>query len=102
MDELILHRLNSLETSVEKIQLATEGIDESLRILREQKVEISHLRKDTDIAFADIRGIEDRLKPIEVAMPGLQEIRQWVILGVLGTIGIVGTGVIAMVVKVGG
>ena len=92
LEEILQYRLETLEKAV-------QSIDESLKALADQRIEVDHIRKDTDQAHENIRIMDSRLKTVEIALPGLQEVRQWVIWGVIGTIAIVGTGVIAMVLK---
>ncbi len=54
----------------------------------------SRLRK-VELDIPD--NLDKRLSSIEVDMPGLKELRKWVILGVLGGLGMMGTALVKLV-----
>lgn len=58
----------------------------------------SRLRK-VELAMPD--NLDKRLSVIEIALPGLKELRTWVIMGVLGGLGMMGAALVKLVL-VGG
>ena len=42
---------------------------------------------------------EDRIRTIEIEMPGLREVRRWVVAGILSGVGLVLVAVVAVVLK---
>lgn len=50
-------------------------------------------------AFGEISKLDERVKPLELAFPGLKEVRGWIITGVLGILGLLGTAVLYLVIK---
>lgn len=58
----------------------------------------SRLRK-VELAVPD--NLDKRLSVIEIALPGLKELRKWVIMGVLGGLGMIGAALLKLVL-VGG
>lgn len=51
-------------------------------------------------SFKEIEKLEQRVMDIEVVIPGLKEVRGWIITGVLGIMGLLGTAVFYLVVHI--
>jgi len=96
--EGVSRRLTVVESAIEEIKDATKSIAESVRsiaVLEERHAEAS---RAMGRIFDGMKDIESRLRPIEADMPGLREIRRWVVGGVLSITSIVGAAIIALVV----
>jgi hypothetical protein len=44
-------------------------------------------------------NLEPRLRVMESAMPGLLEMRRWLVVGVMSVVGLIGCGVIGLIIK---
>lgn len=128
MTDVANERINGLVSSIERLdannsrmEAKIDGIGESLRILA--KLEERHeavnarltegaktmgdLRQDVSAVVARVQTLElkvpenlgTRLHNVEIAMPGLKEVRGWVITGVLAGIGMMGVAMVSLVMK---
>jgi len=109
-EEIIEYRVRSLESTVGEIKAAVISIDKSLQLLSQLEAHHAETRDGLSRAFATIKesadeqekhndDYEERLRLIESQMPTLKLVSGWVIGGVLGTIGIVGSAAIVLVMK---
>lgn len=62
---------------------------------------------DHDVRLRDLerslpRKLDERLDEMEKAMPGLLEMRKWVVIGVLAGVGMIGAALVTMVLRVPG
>jgi predicted nucleic acid-binding Zn-ribbon protein len=108
------HRVDALESTMQgALGEIRDGIKEiahntgKLALLEERHAET---RDGLNRAFDAIKECEDqhdrhieayneRMRPIEAALPGLKELRRWVIAGILAIVGVVGTAVVTLVVS---
>ena len=96
--EGVNRRLTVVESAIEEIRDATKSIAESVRsiaVLEERHAQTSQAMARI---FEAMKDVEARLRPIENDMPGLREIRRWVVGGVLSITSIVGAAIVALVV----
>lgn len=92
-------RVSMLEAAINEIRDSTKSIAESIsaiKVLEERHAESS---RAIERAFLELKDIELRVRVVEVELPGLKEIRQWVMAGVLSTVAIIGVAVIALVIN---
>lgn len=97
--DLIERRLDVVERAIEEIRDATRSIAESVSkivLLEERHAETT---RALERAFGALKEVEHRLREIEVELPGLREVRRWVLGMVFGVLGAVGTAVLALVVR---
>lgn len=52
-----------------------------------------------DIKMQIPMNLEPRLRSLETQMPGLTELRRWVVAGVMSVVGLIGCGIIGLVIK---
>ena len=109
-EEIMEFRIKSLEATVGEIKSAVTSIDKSLQTLTQLEAHHAETRDGLQRAFEAIKessakqekfndDYEERLRLIESQMPTLKLVSGWVIGGVLGTIGIVGSAAIVLVMK---
>lgn len=109
-EEIIEFRVRNLEATVGEIKAAVTSIDRSLQTLTQLEAHHAETRDGLQRAFEAIKEVatkqeklnddyEERLRLIESQMPTLKLVSNWVIGGVLGTIGIVGTAAIVLVLR---
>lgn len=102
---LIEHRLSAVERAVEKIAEAVQVIAMNTTQIAQLEVRHTETRDGLTRAFDEIEKLQagdvkadERLKLIEVEMPGLKETRNWVTRAMVGVVGFVGLAVIGLVV----
>lgn len=88
-----------LERDRDEMKDALTSISQSLQRLVALEERHMETREGLNRAFSAIEKQNNRIAEIEKHMPGLQEVRVWVINGVLTVVGIVGMAAMAMVVK---
>jgi hypothetical protein len=98
-DDLQDFRISSLETTVSEVKDAVKSIDQSLKTLASLEVRHSETRDALARAFTKMQDHEDRLRVIEVEMPTIKLIRNWVAAGVISCVGMVGAAVIHLLLK---
>lgn len=91
-------RVAVLERDCTEMKSAIFDIRDSLQILARLEERHSETRDALSRAFVAIEKIELRLSKIEQHMPGLVEMRGWVIMGMLGIAGLVGVAIVGLVV----
>lgn len=96
--EGVNHRLTVVESAIEEIRDATRSIAESVRSIAVLEERHANTAQAIERSFSAMEKLEVRIRAIEVELPGLKEIRGWVVGGVLSISGIVGAAVIALVV----
>ena len=103
-------RVQQLENNVTEIRQAVQSIAESLQTLAQLEAHHAETRDGLQRAFDAIKTVKDeqketnkdfeiRFREIEKQMPTLKMIRSWVIGGVVGTVVIVGTAAVALVLR---
>jgi len=89
---------NELRDAVMSLRDSQQEISKSLQRLVSLEERHMETREAMSRAFGAIEKVNDRLLKIEQDMPGLREVRGWVINGVLTVVAIVGAGVLALVI----
>ena len=92
------NRVAVLERSCDEMKTAIMDIRDSLQVLVRLEERHAETREALSRAFGDIEKVELRLSTIEQHMPGLVEMRGWVIMGMLGIAGLVGVALVGLVV----
>jgi hypothetical protein len=86
----------------EKIKDVSDGMVElrgAMTLLVKHDLQMQHDREAVAIVRADIQDLGARVRLIEVGMPGLVEVRRWIVIGVIGILASVGAASLALVVK---
>lgn len=96
--EGVNHRLTVVESAIEEIRDATRSIAESVQSIARLEERHAQTAQTLGRLFDDAKEVEKRVRVIEADMPGLREIRRWVVGGVLSITSIVGAAIIALVV----
>ena len=73
------------------------GINESLRTLTRVEEAQVHIKDRLSEGSKKLTDHEQRLVAIEQQMPGLKEMRRWVIGGILAGVGMIGTALVKLV-----
>lgn len=97
-DMTIDGRVAVLERSCDDMRAAIFDIRDSLQVLARLEERHGETREALSRAFADIEKLETRVQKIELHLPGLIEMRGWVIMGMLGIAGLVGVALVGLVV----
>ncbi len=74
------------------------GINESLRTLTRVEEAQIHIKERLSEGSKKLTDHEARLLVIEQQMPGLKELRRWVIGGILSGIGMIGIALVKLVI----
>lgn len=102
---LLAVQMGALREDVKEVKETMRGMARSL----EQLVRIEEQQKDMRAAinrsFDEIKGerhkreeLESRVSTVEQAMPGMKEMRNWLVYGIVSTIGLI-TGAIVYYLK---
>lgn len=94
-------RIIMLERQGEQVGEAVISINESLKSLVRIEERVMSSSEAIDRAFKYSEKLEERIRDIEVKMPGLVEVKDWVVKGVLSVVGIVFVALIGVVIVVG-
>jgi chromosome segregation ATPase len=86
-NDVIEYRLGTLEASVTEIKSAVSSIDKSLQKLTSLEERHQETRNALNRAFTQIEDHEFRLRHVEKEAPVTKLVRNWIIAGVTGIIG---------------
>lgn len=99
------HRLSSVEKAVESIAHAVQEIANNTTQIVRLEMQHAETRAGLERAFEEIaksrtacEKCDERLRTVELDMPGLRETRSWVLRLMLGVLGVVGMAMVGMVV----
>ena len=93
-------RIAVLERNCDELKEAIFQIRDALQSL--VRLEEQHMETKAALTrvFVQCEKIETRMVEIEKVIPGLVELRRWVVAGMLGTLSVVGVSLIGLVVVV--
>jgi hypothetical protein len=94
---VIQNTLSHLTAETKRNADAVFAINESLRTLTRLEVTHSATLKEVQTQAVAILDQEKRLQVIERDMPGLRELRRWVVGGILAGIAMIGTAAVTVV-----
>ena len=94
----IENRVSNLERDHASIRDAISGIERSLEALVRLEERHAETRESLMRAFTLCERLESRMMQVELQMPALNETRAWVVRAILGTVTIVGSALIYLVV----
>lgn len=86
-------RLNRIEDTLEKVS-ETLG---KLAVLEQRHIET---REAIERSFSEIKALNERMRVVELDMPMLRQIKNWIVSGVVAVAGVVGMAVWEVVKKV--
>jgi len=87
--DVIECRLGTLEASVTEIKSAVSSIDKSLQKLTSLEERHQETRDALNRAFTQIEDHEVRIRHVEKEAPVTKLVRNWIIAGITGLIGMV-------------
>jgi len=87
--DVIEYRLGTLEASVTEIKSAVSSIDKSLQKLTSLEERHQETRDALNRAFTQIEDHEVRIRHVEKEAPVTKLVRNWIIAGITGLIGMV-------------
>lgn len=88
--------LRHLRDDVNRLADAVSAIGQSMQVLARVEMTNSSILDKLSQGDKTMVDHEKRLQEIERTMPGLKELRRWVIAGVLAGVGMLGTAVVKM------
>jgi len=97
--EVLGIRVTSLERVVKEVADSVKSIDQSLKTLARLEVKHEETRSSVIRAFQEINDHETRLRDIEAEMPTVKLVRNWIIAGVVGMLGLAGLAIWAVISK---
>ena len=86
-------RLNRIEDTLEKVS-ETLG---KLAVLEQSHIETLEA---IERSFSEIKALNERMRVVELDMPMLRQIKNWIVSGVVAVVGVVGMAVWEVVKKV--
>lgn len=86
-------RLNRIEDTLERVS-ETLG---KLAVLEQRHIET---REAIERSFSEIKALNERMRVVELDMPMLRQIKNWIVSGVVAVVGVVGMAVWEVVKKV--
>ncbi len=92
-------RLAVIEGNQVEFKGAVIGIQKNLEMLVRLEERHAETREALGRAFAAQEKLEERIEVIEKHMPGLVEMRGWILAGMLATLGLVGLALVGLVVS---
>ena len=93
--QVLSERFIHTQENVALVIQALQEVNRKLEILPALSASVEHLRTELT---ADVKDHERRLKLIENDLPGLREMRKWVIAGILASIAMMGVALIKLVI----
>ncbi len=93
-------RIAILERDCGEMKEAIFVIRDSLQALVRLEEQHNETRNALGRAFSQCEKIELRMVEVEKVIPGLVELRRWIVTGMLGVLSIVGVSLIGLVVVV--
>ena len=94
----ILHaRLDGIVSSMERLAVASERMQETLHVLTEIRTQQTHILTQLNDGSTKMGDHERRIQTIERDLPGLRELRKWVVAGVIAGIGMMGAALVKLV-----
>jgi hypothetical protein len=93
---MLEHQVSTLTQATLRMEQTLGAISEALARIEERQLGISTRLAESARVQLDL---EKRLTGIEVEMPGLREMRKWVVAGILGGLGMMGVSLAQMVLK---
>lgn len=96
---LLTYRVDRVEETIDEIRDAIKSIDSSLQGFAMVQSQYAATRAVLKRASSSIEALEKRLQAVEMELPTLKLVRNWVIGGVLSVVGTVGSAVVALVLR---
>lgn len=94
----IIHaRLDGIVSSMERLAGASERMQETLHVLTEIRTQQTHILTQLNDGSTKMGDHERRIQSIERDLPGLRELRKWVVAGVIAGIGMMGAALVKLV-----
>lgn len=96
--QVLAERTQHMQTDMARTLEAMQDIQRKLDVLPLMSATVEHLRADLVRSTTAARDHEKRLQTIENQLPGLTEMRRWVIGGILASLGMMGTALVKLVI----
>lgn len=96
---LLERDVNEIKEAIKSIAVSNSEISRSLQTIAVLETEHANTRQSLERAFSEIASVKLEVAEISRDMPGLKEIRGWVVTGVLAVAGIVGAAMVLVVVR---
>ena len=95
--QVLAERMDRIGGDIVEIKDELKGITAGLEKLARLEERHDNHTKALERAFTTLKGVEDRLKTLEVQEPINKMVGKWVVSGVLGVVAILGVQVVSMV-----
>ena len=98
IDSLTQYRLQQIEKNLEAITRTMQDNAESMKLLVSLEQKHTETREAMARAFTQLTEHEGKIRAVELEMPTIKLVRNWVIAGVIGVFAIFGTQVVRLAV----
>lgn len=98
VDALTHYRLQQIEKNLEAITKTMQDNAESMKLLVSLEQKHAETREAMSRAFLQLAEHEGKIRAVELEMPTIKLVRNWVIAGVIGVFAIFGIQVIRLAV----
>lgn len=88
-------RTRHMQNDVQAIAGAVQDVNRKLEVLPVMAATVEHLRTDLT---KTTRDHEERIQRIEQQLPGLAELRKWVVGGIIAALGMMGAAIVKLVI----
>lgn len=95
--QILAERTQHMQADIGRAVETMQDIQRKLELLPAMSASVEHLRADLVRSTTAARDHEKRIQQIEQQLPGLAELRRWVIGGVLASVGMMGTALVKLV-----
>lgn len=93
--QILEANITHVARTVDSLARLLENVPETLAEIRATQSGIQITLQDGKTTMSDH---EQRIKEIELAMPGLKEMRKWVVTGIIAGVGMLGVALLKLVV----
>jgi hypothetical protein len=96
---LLASMLEAQGRQLERVEETLQRVTEVLESIGRLDERLGSIQRQQVTDRSEIAAQSERIRIMEVSMPALKEIRRWVIGAVAACFGMIGTGIVAIVVK---
>lgn len=96
--QVLSERTGHMQADIGRLVETMTDVQRKLEVLPAMAASVEHLRADLIRSTTAARDHERRIQTLETEMPGLKELRRWVIGGVLAAVGTMATAIGKLVI----
>ncbi len=95
-NEVLAERITTLTSNISALTASINQMNAALAQIPVMARDIAHISALQEEHAQDVNQLSDRVSTVEQAMPGLLELRRWVIAGILGALAMLGAAVVKL------